>query len=261
MTDHSFYEEQIGALFDGELTVAEEQALRAHIAECEQCRAFYAAMEAVCGLAARDLPEAPADLAQNVMERVRAPKEDTGQKKKEGKLLHFPARTLAVAAAAAVVVWAGARLLPVFGAGDSSASAPAQASGAMVAYSEVTEAAAQPEYDLDAAPEAEEALPEAAEDTAGLYGWAAPEAAVNSTASQSAPAEEQWRDAGAALRLTLGAEEILLDGESVTAEELRGRLEEENAAIRGVELRCDGAAEETERAVRALLEELGVPIR
>ena len=108
MADHGYFEELIAANLDGELTPEEDAALRTHLESCPECRAFYEAMEAVVGVTAKHLPPPPADLTARVMEAVR-----TAAPKKKKALLPFPVRAAAMAAAAALVLWAGARVLPL----------------------------------------------------------------------------------------------------------------------------------------------------
>ena len=59
MADHGFFEELICAGLDGELTAEQQAALDAHLAECEQCRAFRDALEAVEGVSTPPLGFAP----------------------------------------------------------------------------------------------------------------------------------------------------------------------------------------------------------
>ena len=72
MTDHTVFEERICAMLDGELSDGEAAELRAHLDECPECRAFLDAMKAVYGLSAKDLPDAPPELSQDGVGRVRA---------------------------------------------------------------------------------------------------------------------------------------------------------------------------------------------
>ncbi len=126
MNNCEYYEELICASLDGELTPDEERALREHLETCEDCRAFLASMEAVSGAAARGLPEPPADLADRVMAAVRA---ESAKPKK--KIVPFPrwARAGALAAAAALVIWAGFRV-GTMRMGSSGAAAPMAAPAA-----------------------------------------------------------------------------------------------------------------------------------
>jgi|GEM_PF-981112 len=121
MTDHAYFEDLIMAAVDGEITPGEEAELRAHLESCETCRAFMETMKAVTGVSARDLPPAPEGFAQGVMEAVRA----AAPQKKKNVLKAFPLRPLALAAAAAVVLWVGVRLAPAFA--PKGTEAPAQA--------------------------------------------------------------------------------------------------------------------------------------
>ena len=263
MTDHAGFEEQICALLDGELSAAEEAALRAHLDECADCRAFLAAMEAVYGLTAKDLPEAPADLTQNVMTRVRA---EAGKTKKPGKVLRFPVRPLAAAAAAALVLWAGARALPMFSPKGMSASAPAAAGGAETAGSTVTSdstVAADMAVPEEAPPEAamNESALFAAENKAAVYGDAAPEE-VGETEAAAAPMapDAGARDVGAAPTITIRGSEILFGERAVTLEELGERLREADAGQTGAELVFDAPDEATAEAVSELLRSMEIPV-
>ena len=75
----------------------------------------------------------------------------------------------------------------------------------------------------------------------------------------AAPAA-QARDAGAPPCLTLRGDEIDLDGETLTLEELAEHLEALDAAETGVTLELDGADDETAQAVCQLLEGLAIPV-
>ena len=254
MTDHSVYEEQICALLDGELSADEEASLRAHLDGCSECRAFFSAMEAVYGLAAKDLPEAPADLAQTVMAHVRA---EARPEDSRTRIFRFPYRPLAAAAAAALVLWAGARSLPIFHA--KSADSALSAAGTVHEFSV-------------SSVQAEEAVEQAAE--TGTYGTVngalfdeaeedveeAPSADAPAAVFNSAASAEGARDAGNHMTIKLHGSEILLDGKPVTLEDLEAILAEADIRATGVELICDGAAGETETAVIDLLSRLEVPV-
>ena len=155
MADHGYFEELITAELDGELTPEQRAELDGHLAGCEQCRTFRDALSAVEGAAARHLPEPPAEFTANVMAAVRA----QAKQKKKGKLLPFPGRSLA-AAAAALVLWAGVRAVNVFRPKGSAAPMAAVASGAEAAY-EAAPAPMEPELaeedslDLTEAPAAD----------------------------------------------------------------------------------------------------------
>ena len=255
MTDHAKYEEQICALLDGELSEGEEAELRAHLNECEECRAFLAAMQAVYGASARDLPEAPGTLVSDVMAKVRA---EAGAKKR-GKVVRFPLKSLAAAAAAALVLWAGARSLPMF---RAKSAAPAAESAGMTSAVSADAVSAEPEAKAAGAAvagetggavlfsaESREEAPEAA---------AAPEeiAENESFMAPQAPAPANARDAGAPAEITIRGTQVLLDGEDVTLDELAAHLEE----MTDVSLVCDGADDGTETAVRELLAERNIQV-
>ena len=126
-----YYEELIGAALDGEITAEEEKELRAHLESCEACRNFYEAMQAISG-ADDALGEPPESFTANVMARVHeaaAPAktpEETPAKKKTN-ITRLVTRYGALAAAAAVVIWAGVTFGGTFaakGADSSSSAAP-----------------------------------------------------------------------------------------------------------------------------------------
>lgn len=155
MTDHGYFEELIMAAVDGEITPEEEAELRAHVDTCQQCRAFWEAMEAVSGVTARDLPPAPEGFAAGVMDAVRA----QAPQKKKGKILSLPFRSISLAAIAALALWAGFRIVPAFASKGASAAAPAAQnmmamaageaadSGISADMAEAEEAPAEPVYE------------------------------------------------------------------------------------------------------------------
>jgi len=246
MTDHAVYEEQIGAMLDGELSAEEEAALRAHLDECETCRAFLAAMESVYGLAAKDLPEAPDGLAESVMERVRA---QAKPQPKKGKVVRFPYKPLAAAAAAALVLWAGSGLLGVMRPKGMSAAAPAAAGGMMETDPTTADGAAETE---------------AAAEGPMLFASDAVNSAVQSAGALSldadTPMAEFAADAGAAPTLTIRDTEIRLNEEMVTLEDLPEALEALGAEETGVALDVDGADAGIVKAVNELLAEREIPV-
>lgn len=137
-----YYEELIGAALDGEISAEENEELRAHLDACESCRSFYEAMKAISGTDER-LPEAPEHFMENVMARVRqaAAPEEKPVKKKAG-VTRLATRYGALAAAAAVAIWAGVRFSGAFAAKNTESAAPE-----IAMYSATSEDAA-----MDAAP-------------------------------------------------------------------------------------------------------------
>lgn len=127
MKNCEYYEELIGAAIDGEITAEEDKELRAHLESCEACRNFYEAMQAISGTddALGDVPE---DFTANVMARVHeaaAPAEKP-VKRKAG-IARLVTRYGALAAAAAVAIWAGVTFGGTFaakGADSTSSNAP-----------------------------------------------------------------------------------------------------------------------------------------
>lgn len=137
-----YYEELIGAALDGEISAEENEELRAHLDTCESCRSFYEAMKAISGTD-EQLPEAPEHFTENVMARVRqaAAPEEKPVKKKAG-VTRLATRYGALAAAAAVAIWAGVRFSGAFAAKSTESAAPE-----IAMYSATSEEAA-----MDAAP-------------------------------------------------------------------------------------------------------------
>lgn len=130
MKNCEYYEELIGAALDGEITAEEEAELRAHLEGCEACRSFYEAMQAIAGTddALGDVPEG---FTANVMARVReaaapdaasAPEEKA--QKKKASITRLVMRCGALAAAAAVAIWAGATFAGTFAAKSADSAAP-----------------------------------------------------------------------------------------------------------------------------------------
>lgn len=127
MKNCEYYEELIGAAIDGEITAEEDKELRAHLESCEPCRNFYEAMQAISGTdeALGDVPE---NFTANVMARVHetaAPAEKPAKKK--ASIQRLVTRYGALAAAAAVAIWAGVTFGGTFaakGANSTSSNAP-----------------------------------------------------------------------------------------------------------------------------------------
>ena len=251
MTDHEVFEEQICALLDGELSAEDEAALRSHLEECGECRAFLSSMEVIAGLAAKDLPEAPPDLAGNVMARVRA---EAGASRRRKKVFRFPYRSVAVAAAAAAVLWAGARALPVFrdkGAGSPAAGGAAQTfSASSVTADTAAEEASEPE----------EATGAMVFGTVNGALFADAGEAGDSLAEADTAREPSAPAAAVPVSVSLRGAEIFLDGKPVTLETLAERLDGGPARTAGAELLCEEADPETEAAVRELLARLEIPV-
>lgn len=137
-----YYEELIGAALDGEISAEENEELRAHLDTCESCRSFYEAMKAISGTD-EQLPEAPEHFTENVMARVRqaAAPEEKPVKKKAG-ITRLATRYGALAAAAAVAIWAGVHFSGAFSAKNTESAA-----SEIAMYSATSEDAA-----VDAAP-------------------------------------------------------------------------------------------------------------
>lgn len=136
MKNCEYYEELIGAALDGEITAEEDKELRAHLESCEACRSFYEAMQAISGTddALSDVPE---DFTANVMARVHetaAPAEKP-VKRKAG-IARLVTRYGALAAAAAVAIWAGVTFSGTFAAKGASSTAREESEIAMYSAAE-----------------------------------------------------------------------------------------------------------------------------
>ena len=136
MKNCEYYEELIGAALDGEITAEEDKELRAHLESCEACRSFYEAMQAISGTddALGDVPE---NFTANVMARVHetaAPAEKPAKKK--ASIQRLVTRYGALAAAAAVAIWAGVAFSGTFAAKGASSTAREDSGIAMYSAAE-----------------------------------------------------------------------------------------------------------------------------
>ena len=136
MKNCEYYEELIGAALDGEITAEEDKELRAHLESCEACRSFYEAMQAISGTddALGDVLE---NFTANVMARVRetaAPAEKPAKKK--AGIARLVTRYGALAAAAAVAIWAGVTFSGTFAAKGASSTAREESEIAMYSAAE-----------------------------------------------------------------------------------------------------------------------------
>ena len=251
MADCGYFEELISAQLDGELTEREEEALRAHLETCESCRAYRDALRAVAGAEA-DLPAPPAELTGRIMDAVRR----EAAPKKTAKIVPFSryVRTAALAAAAALVIWAGFRVVSPKGAtsaapqaavsmaADTGAAAAAGSKADGAAPEEVvsTTAAAEELYDAAVPAEntsvtaAEPETPAAGGATNGLFAAAAAPAPTSEPAAdpakEAAESEEQAMNAAAAqVVLTRADGETLFTG-SPEEESLRALLTADRSA-------------------------------
>lgn len=153
MKNCEYYEELIGAALDGEITAEEDKELRAHLESCEACRSFYEAMQAISGTddALGDVPE---NFTANVMARVHetaAPAEKPAKKKVS--IQRLVTRYGALAAAAAVAIWAGVSFSGTFAAKGASSTAREESEIAMYSAAEdsaETERAARDETPAEA---------------------------------------------------------------------------------------------------------------
>lgn len=254
MTDHTVFEERICAMLDGELSDGEAAELRAHLDECPECRAFLDAMKAVYGLSAKDLPDAPPELSKNVMERVRA-EAGAAADHPRGRVIRFPFRSLAAAAAAALVLWAGARSLPMF---RAKSAAPQAAAAGAAQESAVVSAEEAPDEAADEAAVSSE--PEAYDAVNGSI-LLDSEDPLSAPAAEAAP-EEAIRPACREVpTVTVHGTELLWNGEPLTLSELEDELSGAGDFPDGVALALEEPDPETESAVRALLGALNIPVR
>lgn len=92
-------QELISAMLDGELSQADAEHVRAHIAECDDCRAMYQAFQALSANLTADTP-VPEGLHENIMSTVRSADRAMHRQKKLIRLRSV----LALAACLIVVV-------------------------------------------------------------------------------------------------------------------------------------------------------------
>ena len=136
MKNCEYYEELIGAALDGEITAEEDKELRAHLESCEACRSFYEAMQAISGTddALGDVPE---NFTANVMARVHKNAASAGKPaKKKASIQRLVTRCGALAAAAAVAIWAGVTFSGTFAAKGASSTAREESGIAMYSAAE-----------------------------------------------------------------------------------------------------------------------------
>lgn len=95
------YRELISADYDGELNESDRAALNAHLAECEECRAYAEALRSLSELLTGDLPSPGEDFTAAVMDKVRA--EAAGKK----KLRRLPLKYISLAASFVLLVGVG----------------------------------------------------------------------------------------------------------------------------------------------------------
>ncbi|MBR7056947.1 MAG: zf-HC2 domain-containing protein [Oscillospiraceae bacterium] len=98
MKDCEAMQEQLSALLDGELDGEETRQVRAHLARCPDCRAFYAAMQELSGLLEPEAP--PAALHAGIMARFDQRERVLARQKRLGRLRPL----FSLAAAAAILV-------------------------------------------------------------------------------------------------------------------------------------------------------------
>ena len=140
--DCTNYQALMGAMLDGELSPEEEAALHTHLETCESCRKVFALLQALQGAPEADAPDPPVDLTERIMASVRAAAPQAVPAKKKARILGFPTRTLALAAAAALVIlagWSGGVLF------RSKGAAPDEAKTMLGAAPALQEAAEEPE--------------------------------------------------------------------------------------------------------------------
>ena len=109
MREHEYYQELMSRLLDEGLSDAEQEELREHVRECDECRRVFAAFTGMTAALREDLDEPPVDLAGGVMERIR----DEGQSVPDRQRKKQPVRkrhtwTRWAAAACLVLIAAGA---------------------------------------------------------------------------------------------------------------------------------------------------------
>lgn len=247
MKDCEYYQELISRLIDRELSPEEGAELAEHAKTCEDCRRVYSAFTAISGMLADEEVEPPEELAENVMATVRRAQ----LRKRNAAARPRTFRIIAVAAAAALVIGAGAISLPrvlrmgsaekkaesaLYYGSAESIQAPEAAAGAYVdngaayasdhAFSDVTEseeAAAQPAEAPVPVPEPTSA-PAAAPESAPA---AAPSVAGAPKDGDRTPLSDAFNDFIAAP----GADMVGKSSEDMIAEAIARAAEKESTAV------------------------------
>ena len=126
MADCKSYYNLINELQDGELEVAKESELRAHIDSCPECRRIYEAFIGISGALEEELVPAPEKLASGIMFKINMQNELKGKQKKRRMWSSY----LTAAACFALVVFGVAQSGVLGGSSkNEAASAPMAAYG------------------------------------------------------------------------------------------------------------------------------------
>ncbi len=183
--NHNEYKELLSALLDGELSEAERETALAHLDACEDCRAYFAELNAMrAALEELDEYDAPEGFAEGVMERVRKEGAKKVPDRREPVRSRRPRRAWgALAACAAVVVLAISALPNALRMGSKSASTEA----APAATAPMMAAPVAPPDEFRAAAVADGSVEETAP-AASEYGVNALYAAGTAPAEPTAPA-------------------------------------------------------------------------
>ena len=259
MADHEYYQELICAEADGELSPAEEAALRAHLEACADCRRFRDAVRALAAGTAAMTEEPPEGFTAGVMEAVRDAAAPRPAKK--DAVLRFPLRPLAFAAAAALVLWAGARVLPCFSGRTAADGAAPEMQEMSVMSAGAGEA--RPEEAFETADDAGIFGVEEAAETEEARIFAAADSKNAAAAAECAPADPEGCPEAAALAplaVTIRGDALYYGGEQYGLDALGEVLLADGAAERGVTLLREDADEAAADAVNALLETLEIPV-
>ena len=147
MNVHEQMQERISMLLDGALSPEEETALRAHLAECPDCAAFYEAFSMLSSFVGGDLEEPPESLRANVMAKLR--RDEIRRRSARGPALRrsdLAAKETASYQASAGLV---GKSFGVSGAGETESAVSFDAA---VPYAAAEEEPAEYEYAGEAAP-------------------------------------------------------------------------------------------------------------
>lgn len=223
MSECERWQDMVGALLDGELSDAEANALRAHIAGCEKCAEFCVSFAALSGAMKEGMEPVPGTLHTDVMAKVDA----AARAERRGKLLRYLRPALTAAACLAVIVGAALAARPLFrGAGSAASGGTANAGGAGTGMNTSSASAASDSTAdfgnleaTEAAPEAPAAPPEPtlAPMEAQPFADSARESAPEADAAQEVETEEAAAQNGEAAEpelrtLELEVETVSKDG-------------------------------------------------